>query len=165
MKPRLHDVISPTFSDSDSRNSEPSAALNASGEYRRTGRPLHLSGPSRANVAMTTAPPGRTATPHVGDVAESICRVREEVKHRSVVPDVYGGHVPLARHVRFNPRDALLSHSEPRLRTCQCRARHVQHEDAMQSSFKQSVHKAGVAAANVDDAPCRGHRHRVEQPQ
>jgi hypothetical protein len=103
-------------------------------------------------------------TPQVRDVPLSVVRVSQEMKDRPVVPDVHGGHVPLARHVRFNPRDALLPLTQPCLRPCQRRSRHVEHEDAVHFSFNESVPGIVASAAASSCSRVEGRRRENAAP-
>jgi len=99
-----------------------------------------------------TWPPGFDAFQHLLDIARAVGRGGQEMKHRTVVPDV------IARGRQLGPGDVggdplhrLRARAEPRAAGCQRRFGEVEHGQIAITGIEQIVHQHRRAAADVDD--------------
>jgi hypothetical protein len=83
-------------------------------------------------------------------VSLTIQRVCQKVENGTVVPYVHRRNRPVARDVGFDPLNAVGRIAQPRLCSCERRARNV--EDAHAPDFtieEEEFHEAGIPASNI----------------
>jgi len=127
-----------------------------------TGSPLHRPGPSAANVATMTWPPGFTVEVRCFRYkARSAGSVRKWKVARSCQMST--------RFERQSPVTSARNHvtalpSAPsRLRAIQRRFRDVEHRQAGESAADEMIHEAGIPASHVNDSRLRGEAGRIQQ--
>ena len=99
----------------------------------------------------------------VSNVADPVVRIDQEVKNGTVVPDVNERDMPVAGHVRLDPRHASGILAQARSGLIQGGGGNVEHADAPHAFAEDEVHEAGIPAPDVDDSGARSEASRLEE--
>ena len=86
------------------------------------------------------------------DVCITLFNSRQEMQHRTIVPDVDRWNGPSPGYVRLDPGDEVGSIRKTITRTRESGFRDVENRDARQSSVEKMVDEAGISAPYVDDS-------------
>ena len=87
------------------------------------------------------------------------------MEHGAIVPDVDGRWVPVAGHVRLEPRDGIPALSQAGSGARQRGAGHVEDRHTPQTAIDQAIDETGIPASDIDDSGRGGYAGAIEQAQ
>jgi hypothetical protein len=140
---------------SSSSKSGPNRAATLWASWRRTGRPLHLSGTIGGECGHDDVPPFSHRPRREACVGLLIGWLGEKMQGGAVVPQIHLGQYGILRHVGDDPVRVSRPRPEPRPRTFESYPRQVQEDGSRIAGIEQLIDELRCAGPDVDH-PSRG---------